>query len=466
MSALTGPYGVVEESSPAGRLNPSHGETPRPGCGNSVGEGIPQVNAKAVGPRLVFALARAVLRCRFGRDGDRKSRPGRGLGLRCFRWITVCALTCLLPWEVRAAETSGADNPAVVIEGIYQWDEPLSPRIPGVERFGQGAFRIVFQDNGWVIHYQSGMAATNAAARTAELFASGDAQNVYVVHRLNPLRISPGVVDGEATIYPGNSPPHFERDAYNLWLAFVSRRILTNASGWIASPNATDLSLVYNEAAHCTYFWLTNEHSDPWPKLLIRSDPRPLIRDRRNGRLRRLDLPFAYTTGYPMLQGHWSGVTSSPAGPVPSRCEVYFFSVNEGDRSDTNLYNRLTFSCQVTNVYSARPEPIPAGFDGRRFIFVTDHRFFPQGVAAVEYGLTNVWSAEVEEWIQRQAAARPRKSLEVWAMERWGFRPGAWREAALRWTARILLTVLFAIPLYGFARRLWKRGHQQTQPSS
>lgn len=462
MSALTDPLQVGKELRPAGHMNPSRGEAPRLGPGRGVGVGIPRVAAKTVCPRLVFAVFRVLPRCRPTRTVDRKGRTGWGLGLRC----SVCVLACWLRLDVRAAETPGADNPAVVIEGIYQWDLPLSPRIARVESFGHGAFRVVLQDAGWVIRYQSETAATNAAARTVELLASGDAQNVYVVHRLNPLWISPGVVDTEATFYPGNAPPHFERDAYNLWLAFVARRVLTHATGRIASPNATDLSLVYTEEAHCQYFWLTNDTSSSWPKLLLRSGPRPLIRDRRNGRLRRLDLPFLYTNGYPMLEGRWSGMTPTPAGPVPSRCEVSFFSVNEGNRSDTNLYTRLTFSCQVTNVYSGRPEPIPAGFDGRRFIFVTDHRFFPQGVAAVEYGLTNVWSAEVEGWIQRQAASRPRKSLEVWAMEQRGLRPGAWRETVLRWTARIFLAVLFAIPLYGFARRLWKRSHQQTQPSS
>ncbi len=379
---------------------------------------------------------------------------GGGNWLRTLTIIFLGALLSVTPASVAAATT--ATGTVLVVEGLYRWDEPLSPRGPSLETSGEGVFRVALQNGAWVIRHQSLTAATNAAVRTAQLVASGDGENVFVVHHLNRLRLSTGIVTTEAGIYPGKVPPPFERDAYNLWLAFVSPRVLTNASGVTRPPNAPDLSIFYHADSQCRYSWLTNGTPAPWLALTLRSVPRPLVRDfRQRGRLRYLDLPYAYPDGYPLVEGRWSEVMATPVGPWLSRCEFAFFSVNELDRNDAHLYRRLVFSCHVTNVYTGTAEPIPAGFDGRTFMLVTDHRFAPQGVASITYGLSNAWSAKIDAEVRLQAASRPRRSLEQAALEDWGFQAPVGQKAVLRWATRGLVAALIMIPLlWALTRRL------------
>jgi len=377
--------------------------------------------------------------------------------------VTVAIVLCSAP-DLRSGELfPNFPGKALILEGLYIYEMPLFPS--SLEKSGQGFFRVFIGQDSWIVSYQKRDDAMNRERlHEAGFTASCDGRNVYVIRHLDSQGLPPRTVSQMADIYPGSIPPPLKQDLYNIWLAFASFQELTNDQGTTRSPNAPDLSLFYNQDNQCLYKWTNDANSTIFPSLTIHSELHPLTRDLPgSGRLYRLRLPPALAGGYLMLSARWSNPTSTQYGIVPSRVEGDFFSINEKNRTDTNLYVRMRFVCQVTNVTCSVMDPIPAGFDGTGPIYVKDHRFASLGLADVTYVLTNRWSRAVEEWINRQAFSRPRKSLEVAALEEYGLHPPWWKDFIARWGSRVILLLLASLPLYAVVRQ--RRLKQKESPT-
>jgi hypothetical protein len=385
--------------------------------------------------------------------------------LESLRLLAGLAAALSPPPDLRAGEIfPNLPGAALVLEGIYDYVMPLWPA--SLEKSGQGAFRVLLGQNAWIMSYENRDGATSGGrVHETGFTASCDGRNIYVIRHPEPRRLPPETVSRMADIYPGNIPPPVKQDLYNIWLAFISPQVLTNVHGTTRPPNAPDLSLFYNQENNATYEWTRDADPTLFSSLRVRSESRPLTRDLPgSGRLYRLRLPAVFPGGFLMLSGRWSNPRQTQYGVLPTLFECDFFSINEKSRTDTNLYPRMRFVCRVTNSASGALGAIPAGFDGIGPIFVKDHRIATQGLAEVTYTLTNRWSPAVEEWIRQQALSRPKKSLELAALEEYGLHPPWWKDFIVRWGSRVILLLLASLPLYAVVRqRSWKQKESPTQ---
>lgn len=350
----------------------------------------------------------------------------------------------------------------VALDGHYTYRNLHLSYLPNVESSVQGDFHIELQGQAWAINFKNISAATNRSALDAAIDASCDGGNVYVVHRRNPLAVPSGVVMKEAEVYPGVLPPPWERDAYNLWLAFVSYLVWTNVSGRAMPPNIPDLSLFYDPDSGCRYSWVADLPNAGLKKLVLTSDPRILTRDiHHNGRRFFETLTGPYAGGYKMAEGRWLASTNLSSVCFPLSYEFSYFVPKAAPTSNTDVDLYHVFRCDVTNFYAAEIQPLPAGLQNPGFAMVTDHRFFTQGVASFTYDVTGQWSAALEQRVKGLAGVAREQSLEEQSLEQHGF-TGKDRHAVAKFVFTVLLAVIVIAPLVWLLRGVFLKTKPET----
>src|SRR5208283_5085149 len=97
-------------------------------------------------------------------------------------------------------------------------------------------FHVLLQGNSWIINFKDSSALMNASVPYSGADASCDGTNIYLVRTSNPANLAGGVISQTAQIYSGVYPPTCETFTHNLWLAFASASVLSNATGKAKPP--------------------------------------------------------------------------------------------------------------------------------------------------------------------------------------------------------------------------------------
>ena len=325
-------------------------------------------------------------------------------------------------------------NRAVILEGTYSCEDKVSPVGFNGETSSLGVFHVLIQGNSWIINYQDFSALTNSRALSSAVDASCDGTNIYLVHTVNPAlinEITKGTeidtntfLSHQAEIYTGVYPPAIETLTYNLWVAFASSGVLSNATGTTKPPIGADLSKFYNDNFECDYAWKTNVEGKYPRELVMKSSGRWFQRDRHNGKLDFLDLGPPYEKGFTMAMGRWLEATNIAGVFAPMEYEFSTFITKPHATNAADLILRTTFQCSVTNVQLVGIQPIPPGLAGQN-TRVDDHRFAGRGYATATYFITNKWPKVDDSQLTNVLRATPKVSLEAEALKQLGFQPPA-----------------------------------------
>jgi hypothetical protein len=372
---------------------------------------------------------------------------------------TVLLAISFLPYPTSASGTdiSGGDA-AVFLEGTYSADSKLPVFSPALS--SRGAFQVVLQKDSWIINYQDFLALTNPMVLYSAVDASCDGTSIYAVRTANPGIMTKGVISHTAQVYSGIYPPPSEFLTHQLWLAFASAGVLSNATGKTKPVVSTDLSVFYNKDFLWEYCWTTNEQ---YPRELVFRSPSHLFQRQmnQNGKLGFIDFGPPYQNGFKSAEAHWLQTTYIGGSYVPTKYEFIRFLTLVGATNAAQLDPLYKFQCSVTNASLAEAQSVPP--DQHGLVLVSDHRFAERGYGTLTWFTTNQWLRAGDPELAQLVSRSAKTSMEAEALQQLGFSPASSWATVGRLILRATLGVLLVLPLiYFFAKGLFRKQQIET----
>jgi hypothetical protein len=294
------------------------------------------------------------------------------------------------------------------------------------EKSGLGIFQVSIRGNSWIISCQDFSAPTNSRALYSAIDACCDGTNIYLVNTVNPTgkaySAAPNFISHMAQIYTGVYPPPIEQLIHNLWLAFASGSVLSNATGTAKPILGTDLSMFYNTNFVCNYVWTTNGEDKCPRELILKSNGQWFQRDRNNNGKLGFLVRAPYQNGFTMAVGRWLQTTNMAGVYAPIKYDFSTFQMKSKAISAEDLTPWYSFQCTVTNAYSDEIPSIPIPREGEETL-VSDHRFAGKGYATATYTITNKWPAANDPKMAGILLTTPKASMEDEALMQHGFKP-------------------------------------------
>jgi len=291
--------------------------------------------------------------------------------------------------------------------------------------------------------------------------ASCDGKNVYAVRTTNPGIMKQGIITHTAQVYSGNYPPPSEFLTHQLWLAFASAGVLSNATGKTKPVVSTDLSVFYNKDFLWDYCWTTN---DDYPRKLVFRSPGHLFQRlmNKNGTPGFIDFGPPYQNGFKGAEAHWLQTMYIGGSYVPTKYEFVRFLTLVDATNEAQLDTMYRFQCSVTNASLVVAQSVPP--DQRGLVLVQDHRLAERGYGTLTWFMTNQWPTVGDQELVKLAARSAKTSLEAEALQRLGFSPPSRGAIVGRLILRAAMGALLVLPLvYYVAKGLLRK--KQTEPS-
>ncbi|MFO1501348.1 MAG: hypothetical protein U1G07_23660 [Verrucomicrobiota bacterium] len=365
--------------------------------------------------------------------------------LRTIRALTAAG--CIWVWTQESVCTAGVRG--VNIAGSYDYTvQPDDPN-PLFQRRYQ--FEAFISGRSWVINYEDTAAATNAALLNTRATASCDGTNIYFVQFQSQAAVREAWGErydsvkkelpvAVAKIYPGGYPPSDEFALQRIWFAVAAGNELKAPHGQVKPAESVDLAVFYSTNFYSHYQWTNFNERATSRELVITNDGHFVFRDQGNGELRNVRRAPPYNNGFVEGVAKWSEGLFVEGLYVGKEFEFTGYAPKVGKSGTIGFKRSHLDRCTITNVSGGVIEAIPAALPPGR-VLVTDRRFAGEGLAKLDYILTNGWVTADDPLLTRRAQNSPRMTLEAEAVDLLGIKP-----AGLGWF-RYTIWVLVPLPL-------------------
>lgn len=316
----------------------------------------------------------------------------------------ICFITALLVF-LSQRQTFGNEK-AIRLMGYYEYGTYLNT--PTFRVIKQLNFDVTLDRCKWLIQFTNVNPTANDADDLSTR-AAYDGTNIYIIQ----------FPSGNADVSVGNYPYAREVHLQDLWLAFASQCVLSNADGFAKPPLPIDIGIFTKSDYNCRYAWVKS--SDGVPEKLLFTADSYFGRNHLTGEVVHQKFPAPYGDGYTLAEGDWVSATNVLSTLIPTHFEFTIFGPKLNGSNAADLSKLVSFYCLVTNIIVTASPVMPPKLPSPAFI--KDRRFADLGHAYISYVITNgIWPSENDHRIRELLAYAPKFSAEDEALAELGIR--------------------------------------------